>query len=146
MRVNLYTFAKLNVLANISKCSDICVLRNSDTFTNKRWLLHPLLGRIHSFCHKGEQLPHSCTSILHTNESSICFAIKSYRLGHEYHASARLRQMREIFGIAKKRELPLVCRLNRSHIRHLAIGITHNLAAKQHGYLLCRKFHITPIL
>ena len=142
MRVDLYTFSELDILADIGKSSDVCILGDSHAFANEGWLLHALFSRVHGFRHQGKELSHGSARVLHADESGVGLAIEGNGLGHEYNTCARLWQVWEVLGIAEEGELSLVSRFDRTDVRHLAIGIARDFAAKQHGYLLCRKFHI----
>ena len=101
--VDLYAFAKLDILADVGKSSDICVIGDNHTFAHEGWLLYALLGRVHGLCHKREELSHGCAGILHADEGGIGLAIEGNRLGHEHDAGTRLWQVREILGIAEER-------------------------------------------
>ena len=141
MRVDLHTLAQLDILTDISKGTHICIFGHGNTFADVGRLLNTLFGRIHGFSHKGKQLAHGSTSVLHADERSTCLAIKSNGLGHEYYTGIGVGQMREVFGITEESELALLSSLNRTHIPYLAIGIARDLASEKHGYLLCREFH-----
>ena len=142
MRINLHTFTQLDILTDIRKGTNIGIFGYGNTLTYETRLLNTLFSRVHSFRYESKQLAHSSASILHADKGGLCLACKLDGIGHKYHTSTCLRQVRKVLGIAEESELSLFGCFDSAYIPNLAIGIASYLTAKKCGYLLSGKLHM----